>query len=215
MIETTDSRMILRHLRKHDPVLGDIIKQVGPLRLEPRPGTIFAALLKSIVYQQLSGKAAATIHGRVVALLPRVAKEQPQALLDLSEEQLRGAGLSANKTLAVRDLARRTVDGSLPSRRRTVKMTDEEIIEALTEVRGIGRWTVEMLLIFWLGRPDVLPLDDLGIRKGFALVYGHAELPTAPQLAEHGQRWQPFRSAASWYLWRALELPKQQAPFGM
>jgi DNA-3-methyladenine glycosylase II len=209
MIDAQESRAIVRKLRSRDPILGDIMKRVGPLTLEPRQETVFEGLLRAIVYQQLSGKAAATIHGRLLALLPRAAREQPQALRELTDEQLRGVGLSGNKAAAARDLARRAVDGSLPTRRRTLKMTDEEIIAALVEVRGIGRWTAEMLLMFSLGRPDVLPIDDLGIRKGFACVYGLAELPTGQQVAEHGERWKPYRTAASWYLWRALELPIQ------
>ncbi len=188
-----------------DRRLARLIRRVGPpaIRFEP-PQTLFAALARSIVYQQLSGKAAATIHGRVLALFPR-RRITPGGLLALDDARLRAAGLSAAKTAAVRDLAAKTLDGTVPPLPRVRRMTDDEIIERLTQVRGVGRWTVEMLLIFRLGRPDVLPVTDLGVRKGFASTYRRDELPDAEELTAHAERWRPWRSVASWYMWRAAE----------
>ena len=201
-----DPAVALRHLRQADPQLAALVERVGQFRLRPEPTqSLFTALLRSIVYQQLSGRAAATILGRVQRLFPRSAPT-PGALLEIAPDRLRAAGLSAAKTLAVRDLAARTLDGTVPSLARIRRMEDEEIIERLTAVRGIGRWTAEMLLIFRLGRPDVLPLSDLGVRKGFGLTFRRGRLPTSSMMARRGERWRPYRSVASWYLWRALEL---------
>jgi DNA-3-methyladenine glycosylase II len=204
---------IITHLKSADKKLAKVIERAGPFTLQPAKGTIFAGLLKAIVYQQLSGKAAATIHGRVIALLPDSPAEHAVAIATLADEQLRGAGLSRGKLLAVRDLAARSAAGLVPERKSLAKMTDEQIIESLTEVRGVGRWTAEMILMFTLGRLDVLPVADLGIRKGFALTYqkngSGDELPALELIAKHGERWQPFRSAAAWYLWRAVDLAKQ------
>jgi 3-methyladenine DNA glycosylase/8-oxoguanine DNA glycosylase len=206
---------IIAHLQAADKKLARVIERAGPFTLQPAKGTIFSGLLKAIVYQQLSGKAAATIHGRVIALLPASPSEHALGIATLSDEQLRGAGLSRGKLLAVRDLAARSADGLVPERRALAKMTDEQIIESLTEVRGVGRWTAEMILMFTLGRLDVLPVADLGIRKGFALTYqkkaSDDELPALDLITKHGQRWQPFRSAAAWYLWRAVDLAKKGA----
>ncbi len=166
---------------------------------------LFQSLLRSIVYQQLSGKAAATILGRVEALFDGRPPE-PGALLELPDEALRGAGLSRNKTLAVRDLAARTLDGTVPPLDELEALDDEAIIQRLIQVRGIGRWTVEMLLMFRLRRPDVLPVDDLGVRKGFMLTYGLDTLPKPVELRAHAEDWRPYRSVASWYLWRAVEM---------
>ena len=143
-----------------------------------------------------------------VLLLFGKSKLDPHDIISAPLESLRGAGLSAAKTAAIRDLAAKTLDGTVPSLARLRRMTDEEIIERLIEVRGIGRWTVEMLLMFRLGRPDVLPVGDYAVRKGFALVYGLKEMPKPKELMEYGERWRPFRSVASWYMWRALELPE-------
>jgi len=175
----------------------------------PRPA--FQSLLWAIVYQQLAGSAARAIHQRVLALLPDPETPEPETLLELDADALRGAGLSRNKLTAVQDLARKTLDGTVPDREALAAMTDEEIVRRLTAVRGIGRWTVEMLLIFDLGRPDVLPLDDLGVRKGFQAVHGMTELPSKRSLAAHGEHWRPYRSVASWYLWRAAEQPELAA----
>jgi len=168
--------------------------------------SLFQVLVRSIVYQQLTGKAAATILGRVVRLFAPKRFPTPLDLLEVPPEQLRAAGLSTAKTAALKDLAARALDGTVPSLARVRRMEDEEIVERLTAVRGIGRWTVEMLLIFKLGRPDVLPLGDLGVRKGFALTFGKRKLPEPAALGRRAERWRPYRSVASWYLWRALEL---------
>jgi 3-methyladenine DNA glycosylase/8-oxoguanine DNA glycosylase len=180
--------------------------RVGAYRMRPEPTqSLFTALLRSIVYQQLSGKAAATILVRVHQLFAPRRSPTPGELLEISPERLRAAGLSAAKTAAVRDLAARTLDGTVPPLARIRRMEDEEIIERLTVVRGIGRWTAEMLLIFRLGRPDVLPLSDLGVRKGFGITFRARKLPEPSVMARRGERWRPYRSVASWYLWRALE----------
>jgi 3-methyladenine DNA glycosylase/8-oxoguanine DNA glycosylase len=171
-----------------------------------RNQSIFAALLRSIVYQQLSGKAAATIHGRVLALFAPKRHPTPDGLLAISEEQLRAAGLSRNKTAAVRDLARHTFEGTVPSVAEAHRLDDEALIERLTVVRGVGRWTAEMILIFRLGRPDVFPIDDLGVRKGFQRMLGMRRLPSPVTMTRRAERWRPYRSVASWYLWRACEL---------
>ncbi len=165
----------------------------------------FDALAESIAYQQLSGKAAATIFGRVRALYPRKKWLDPEELLATPDETLRAAGLSRAKTAALKDLAAKTIDGTVPSGRALIRMTDDEIITRLTMVRGIGRWTVEMLLLFDLGRPDVWPVDDYGVRKGFAKTFGRRKLPTSKQLMKFGEKWRPYRSVAAWYFWRALD----------
>ena len=165
----------------------------------------FDALAESIAYQQLSGKAAATIFGRVRALYPKRKWLDPEQLLATPDETLRAAGLSRAKTAALKDLAAKTIDGTVPAGRALIRMTDDEIIARLTAVRGIGRWTVEMLLLFDLGRPDVWPVDDYGVRKGFAKTFGRRKLPTPKQLMKFGEKWRPYRSVAAWYFWRALD----------
>jgi DNA-3-methyladenine glycosylase II len=169
----------------------------------------FDALAESIAYQQLSGKAAATIFGRVRALYPKRKWLDPELLLATPDEKLRAAGLSRAKTAALKDLAAKTIDGTVPSGRALIRMTDDEIVMRLTAVRGIGRWTVEMLLLFDLGRPDVWPVDDYGVRKGFAKTFGRRKLPTPKQLMKFGEKWRPYRSMAAWYFWRALDAPEE------
>jgi DNA-3-methyladenine glycosylase II len=169
----------------------------------------FDALAESIAYQQLTGKAAATIFARVRALYPKRKWLDPKQLLATPDETLRAAGLSRAKTAALKDLAAKTIDGTVPSGRALVRMTDDEIIARLTTVRGIGRWTVEMLLLFDLGRPDVWPVDDYGVRKGFAKTFGRRELPSPKQLMKFGEKWRPYRSVAAWYFWRALDAPEK------
>jgi 3-methyladenine DNA glycosylase/8-oxoguanine DNA glycosylase len=208
---TFDARTAVAHLRRTDPALARLIERVGPFRLQldPTP-SLFHALSRAIVYQQLNGKAAATIFGRVCALFPRAGGEpQPVHILRASDAKLRGAGLSGSKLLSLRDLARRVESGEVPSFDEVERMDDAEIVERLTAVRGIGRWTAEMLLIFNLGRPDVLPADDYGIRQGLKLALRRRELPSRKQVLARGERWQPYRTAASWYLWRAVDLAKQ------
>jgi methylated-DNA-[protein]-cysteine S-methyltransferase len=202
-----DPAAAIAHLRSVDLRLARTIDAVGPfaMKLQTAP-SLFLALAEAIVYQQLTGKAAETIFARVRALFPRPhLGPTAEQLLRASDERLRGAGLSGAKVLALRDLARRATRGEIPTLGEAHGMRDDELIERLTAVRGIGRWTVEMLLMFRLGRPDVLPVDDYGIRKGFAVAFGKRALPTPAAVAEHGARWAPYRTTASWYLWRAAE----------
>jgi DNA-3-methyladenine glycosylase II len=211
-----DSTEAIDRLKAADPKLAVLIDRAGAftLRLDPAPSP-FESLLESILYQQLNGKAAATIHARVRAYFG--GDPAPQLLLDTPDEPLRAAGVSGNKIKALRDLAARTLDGTVPTHAAIKKMSDAEIIEHLTQVRGIGPWTVEMLLIFRMGRPDVLPATDYGVRKGYALTFQRVpktrplaaeDLPKPEVLLKRGKRWAPFRSVASWYLWRACDLAK-------
>lgn len=191
---------------RQDPRLARVMEQIGPCRLaeEQLSGDPFEALLRAIIHQQLSGKAAGAIHERLLAQFP--AGITPEELLAAEPEVLRGAGLSRAKMMAVQDLATKCLDGAVPSRADLAKMDDLEIISRLTAVRGIGRWTVEMLLLFHLGRADILPVNDLGIRRGFMLVNELPSLPSPAELLEYGKRWKPYRSVASWYLWRMADL---------
>jgi DNA-3-methyladenine glycosylase II len=198
-----------RHIAATHPRLAELI--AGSLRYNIVPAASvrpFDALAESIVYQQLSGKAAAKILSRVRAIYPRRKYLDPKLVLDTPDEKLRAAGLSRSKTAALKDLAAKTLDGTIPSARALGKMSDEEIIARLVTVRGIGRWTVEMLLLFDLGRPDVWPVDDYGVRKGFAKTFGKRKLPTPKQLKKLGEKWRPYRSVAAWYFWRALDAPE-------
>jgi 3-methyladenine DNA glycosylase/8-oxoguanine DNA glycosylase len=219
MPKKLDHSSACERLSRVDRQLARIIARSGPCRLQQETTqSIFAALLESIIYQQLNGKVAATITARVKALFPENAKRirtrrglvddfpTPEQILAASEDLLRSAGLSRNKMLAIRDLAAKTLDGTVPTVKQAHRMSDDELIERLVTVRGIGRWTVEMLLIFRLGRPDVLPVDDYGVRKGFAKMRKLAELPKPKDLLAYGERWRPYRSVASWYLWRAAEM---------
>jgi DNA-3-methyladenine glycosylase II len=212
----------IAHLSARDPKLGALIERAGPftMHLDPAPSP-FESLLESILYQQLHGKAAAAIHARVRLFFG--GDPTPQQLHDTPDEPLRAAGVSFNKIKAMRDLAARTIDGTVPTHKAIFKMSDADIVERLTEVRGIGPWTVEMLLIFRLGRPDVLPVTDYGVRKGYALTFQRlpksrpieaSDLPKPDVLFKRGQRWAPFRSVASWYLWRACDLAKNTPPAG-
>ena len=199
----------VQYLSSVDSTLGKLIERAGPFSLPIRRiHNPFEALARNIIYQQLHGNAAAAIHQRVLALFGKQ-KLSPQDILEASEESLRGAGLSGAKLVAIKDLAAKTLDGTVPTLARLRRMADEEIIEKLIQVRGIGRWTVEMLLIFRLGRPDVLPVGDFAVRKGFSLVYGLKDLPKPKELIHYGERWKPFRSVASWYMWRVHELPPE------
>lgn len=199
-------RRALRHLRA-DPAMATLIARIGAFRLlASNDSDLFLTLAHSIIYQQLHGKAAATIFARVCALFPKSGQHfTARDITRSSDDTLRSAGLSRNKLLALRDLAGRVLDGSLPDLATLENYDDEQIIATLTPVRGIGRWTVEMLLIFRLGRADVLPIDDFGVRKGFMLAYELAQMPTPRELKDYGQRWAPYRSVASWYLWRAAD----------
>ena len=206
-----DPVVAVAHLRESSAFMAGLIDAVGPLRMRlKRTPSIFVALAEAIVYQQLTGKAAATIYARVCALFPRAHEgPTPEKIWRVSPEKLRAAGLSNAKLLALKDLARKSLDGDIPTLSQVHGMEDEAIIERLVKVRGIGRWTVEMLLISRLGRSDILPVDDYGVRKGYALAFRKRNLPAPKALAKLGVQWKPYRSAASWYFWRALELPKK------
>src|SRR5437667_8491103 len=199
----TDPRFaaLIARCRRFDVVANELV----------RP---FDALAESIAYQQLSGKAAATIWGRVRALYPKKKYLDPKLVLATPDRKLRAAGLSRSKVAALKDLAAKTIDGTVPTARALAKMTDEEIIERLVSVRGIGRWTVEMLLLFDLGRPDVWPAADYGVQKGLAKTFGKRKLPTPKQMIKLGKKFQPYRSVAAWYFWRALDKPEVANRFG-
>lgn len=214
-----DADQVMRELSRADKHLARLIRRVGifPTKRE-RPQQPFASLLRSIVYQQLAGAAAATIFGRVQAL-GASGFPTPEEILQLDETKLRGAGLSRQKIAAVKDLAAKTLDGTIPTLAKLRRMSEEEIHERLVQVRGIGEWSVQMFLMFRLGRPDVLPAKDLGIQKGFQIVYGHKKAPKPQFILQHGERWRPYRSIASWYLWRAVDemrtKPKQAKSVGL
>jgi len=217
-----DPKKAIEHLKSADPKLGELIDRAGPFTLRIDSSvTPFEALLESILYQQLHGKAAATIHRRVREYFG--GDPSPNLLLETPDEILRAAGVSRNKVLAMKDLAARTIDGTVPAHSVIAKMDDADIVERLTEVRGIGPWTVEMLLIFRLGRPDVLPVSDYGVRKGYALTFQRVpksrelaskDLPKPDVLFRRGLRWKPYRSVASWYMWRACDLGRKTEPAG-
>jgi DNA-3-methyladenine glycosylase II len=184
-----------------------LIRAAGPCSLRPERGrSPYEALVRAIAHQQLTGRAANTILSRFFALYDEGRFPEPAELLSTADEQLRAVGFSRAKAAALKDIAARTLDGTIPQRRALSRLPDEAIIERLTQVRGVGRWTVEMFLMFTLARPDVLPVDDYGVRNGFRLAYGHDELPRPRELAEFGLRWAPYRSSAAWYLWRAVDL---------
>src|SRR3982751_5370898 len=206
IIRVMNHEVAPRHISKSHPQMAELIRRSRRYEITPavtlRP---FDALAESIAYQQLSGKAAATIWSRVRALYPKTKWLDAAKVLATPDEKLRGAGLSRSKAAALKDLAAKTLDGTVPSGRALLRMRDEEIIARLTQVHGIGRWTVEMLLLFDLGRPDVWPVDDYGVRKGFAKTFGKRKLPTPKELMKHGEKWRPYRSVAAWYFWRALD----------
>lgn len=197
------------HLKAADPRLATIIDMVGPFRMELKHSrSLFGALAEAIVYQQLSNKAAATIYGRVEALYPDAPDGfTPRHILKTPDEALRGCGLSRAKVQAVQDLARRVEGGELPTLDEAQDIPDAELIERLVTVRGIGRWSAEMFLMFRLGRPDVLPVDDYSLRNAYAKAFAKRVLPSPNELEKAGRRWRPYRTVASWYLWRALDLP--------
>lgn len=215
---TFDPALAVSHLKTQDPVLGRLIDRVGPyaLRVETTHSP-FTALAEAIMHQQITGKAAANIVGRFKAALGDGGSfPEPKMVLAASDETLRAVGLSRSKMLAVRDLAEKTLDGTVPAYEALRTMEEDLIVDRLTQIRGIGLWTVHMLLIFRLGRPDVLPSTDYGVRKGFAMTFrwkgGRArenakELPEPKDIARRAEKWRPYRSVASWYLWRALDRP--------
>ena len=199
-----------RHLSKTDPVMRRLIREVGPFTLTLRSKrSPFESLARAIAHQQLHERAAESILRRFEALFPTGRFPQPSDLLAMDEQAIRGAGFSQAKVAALRDLAAKTLDGTVPTGAIVRKLDDEAIVERLIAVRGVGRWTVEMLLIFQLGRPDVLPVDDFGVRNGFRIAYGLRKMPTPKKVARHGERWKPYRTAAAWYLWRAADRAKE------
>jgi len=203
---TYDVGAALTHLRAADPVLGGVIARVGPCRLQLQPArSLFAALLRSIIYQQLHGRAAAAIHARVRALLRPHGGVSATALGRVRDEDLQAAGLSRAKLAALRDLAARCADRTVPSLARAAQLEDEALLSRLTAVRGVGPWTVHMLLLFTLGRPDVLPTGDFAIRQAFTRLYRRRGAASPAALIRQAERWRPYRSVASWYLWRSLD----------
>jgi DNA-3-methyladenine glycosylase II len=206
----------LQHLHRVDPIFSELIKKIGPLNFEARSKQPpFESLVQAVAHQQLHGKAATTILKRFVALFeelrPGKKFPKPEDLENVTDDDLRGVGFSRAKVAAIRDIAAKTLEGIIPTSRQINKLDDEEIIERLTAVRGVGRWTVEMLLIFQLGRPDILPADDFGVRNGFRVTYGLAEMPMKKAVTEFGEIWRPYRTTAALYLWRAADFEKATA----
>jgi len=197
----------VRHLTTADPVLGGLIARVGPCDLKPdRTRSPFQALVQAVAHQQLNGKAANTILTRFIALFPHGRFPSAKEVFDVDASVLAGVGFSRAKAGYVKDIARMALEGVVPGNGQIKRLSDDEIIARLTQIKGVGRWTVEMLLIFSLGRPDVLPVDDYGIRQGFAIAFRKRKLPEPEQILERGERWKPYRTTASWYLWRAVDL---------
>ena len=195
-----------RHLSKADRVLARVIREVGPCTIRSRRSCPpYQSLVQAVAHQQLNGTAAQTILKRFIALFPGEKFPTPEAIVSAPDEQLRSAGLSRAKTAAIKDIAHQTTTGHVPTGREAARLSDEELVARLTEIRGVGPWTVEMFLIFTLGRRDVLPVTDSGVRCGFAKAYGWKELPTPKELLAEGERWRPYRSIASWYMWRVLD----------
>lgn len=197
----------LRHLRR-DPVLKAVIRQVGPCTLRPVRREPYEALVRAIAHQQVHGRAAEAILGRFIALFPGHDFPPATQVLSTPAGAMRGCGLSGSKVAAIRDIAEKSVGGLVPTRAKAARMTDAQLIEHLVQVRGVGRWTVEMLLIFTLGRKDVLPVDDFGVREGWRVATGAEAQPKPKELAAIGEAWAPWRSVAAWYLWRAADAAK-------
>jgi DNA-3-methyladenine glycosylase II len=201
-----DLAAAMQHLAAKDDRLAGLIQSTTPFQLhEILAENPYEALLEAIAYQSISGKAAATIYGRVKALGSNDRPPTPEQMLRIRKSALRKAGLSGAKILAVKDLAKKTIEGIVPTLEEAQKLSDEELVERLTSVRGIGAWTVEMFLIFRLGRPDVLPIHDLGVRKGWSITYGKKLMPKPKELLAFGEHWRPYRTVASWYMWRACQ----------
>ncbi|OYW76831.1 MAG: DNA-3-methyladenine glycosylase [Verrucomicrobia bacterium 12-59-8] len=196
------------HLSKRCAVMRRLIKAHGPCQLVPQKRSPYEALVSAVAHQQLHANAAEAILRRFKALFPLTRFPQPQQVLDASDEALRGCGFSAGKMLAIRDIATKTLSGQIPKRVAALKLDDEELIERLVAVRGVGRWTVEMLLIFTLGRPDVFPSDDFGVRNGWRVAKKLDEMPKPKEFRVLAERWQPHRTLAAWYLWRAADAAK-------
>ena len=204
------NKTALKHLAAVDPVMRKLIRAVGPCALKPETKrSPFQSLVQAVAHQQLNGTAANTILTRFKKLFPGRKFPHPEDLAKVTDLQIRACGFSFAKIAAIRDIAAKALDGTIPSARVIAKLSDEEIITRLTAARGVGRWTVEMLLIFQLGREDVLPVDDFGVRNGFRLAYKKRAMPKPKALAAFGERWQPHRTTAAWYLWRAVDLAKK------
>ena len=206
--ESIGSAAALRHLRR-DPVLKPVIRQIGACSLQLAKREPYEALVRAIAHQQVHGRAAEAILGRFLALFPDHAFPPPELVLATAPEVLRGCGFSGSKIAAIRDIAEKSAGGLVPTRRASHRLSDEALIERLVAIRGVGRWTVEMLLIFTLGRPDVLPVDDFGVREGFKVAARLEAQPKPKALAEIGAAWAPYRSTAAWYLWRAADAAKR------
>jgi len=202
---TTDARH--RHLAR-DPIMRRLIKRHGPCGIDARRWSPYEALTRAIAHQQLNGRAAQTILGRFVALFGDGRFPTPAQVIATHPARLRRAGFSRAKVRAIKDIARHALAGTVPTRRAAATLADDAIIERLIPIRGVGRWTVEMLLIFTLGRQDVLPVDDFGVREGYRRAYGKRLRPTPKELRALGEQWKPYRSAAAWYLWRAAGEPR-------
>jgi DNA-3-methyladenine glycosylase II len=199
-------------LAAKDERLARLIEETGEFQIEMESmDSPYEALMESVTYQSISGKAAATIFARIKALGKNSRPPTPEEMLKLRPQKLRKAGLSGAKVLAMKDLAQKTIDGVVPTMEEAQKLSDEELVERLVSVRGIGAWTVEMFLIFRLGRPDVLPIHDLGVKKGWSVTYGKKRMPKPKELLAFGERWRPYRTLASWYMWRAFERAGYQA----
>lgn len=196
----------VQHLSERDPVLKALIAETVPFQIDVTgEESPYEVLVESIAYQSISGNAAATIYGRIKALGENGRPPTPERMLEISAAKLRKAGLSGAKVLAMKDLAKKAIAGIVPTHDEAVKLSDEKLVERLISVRGIGAWTVEMFLIFGLGRPDVLPIHDLGVKKGWSVAYGKKYMPRPKELLKFGERWRPYRTVASWYMWRAFE----------
>lgn len=201
----------LEHLAKVDPLMGKLIREIGPCLLTPdRKRSPFQSLVQAVAHQQLHGTAAENILKRFIKLFPGRRFPRAEDLASVTDEQMRACGFSFAKIRAIRDISEKTINGAVPTNRAIVKLTDEEIIERLITVRGVGRWTVEMLLIFQLGRENVLPVDDFGVRMGFQVAYNKRSMPKPKALRNFGKRWHPHATTAAWYLWRAADESKKK-----
>jgi 3-methyladenine DNA glycosylase/8-oxoguanine DNA glycosylase len=200
------------HISRGDARMADVIRRTGEFQFKlDECDSVYESLLEAIAYQSISGKAAAKIYSRIQALGANGVCPTPEEILKTRIPALRKAGLSGAKALAMKDLARKTIEGIVPTLEAAQGMSDEELVERLISVRGIGAWTVEMFLIFRLGRPDVLPIHDLGVQKGWAITYRKRKMPKPKELLKFGERWRPYRTVASWYMWRAVHLAGKDA----
>lgn len=198
-------------LSKNCAIMRRLIKTHGPCELTPQKRSPYEALISAVAHHQLHANAAEAILRRFTALFPKTRFPLPQQVLDADDTALRGCGFSTGKMLAIRDIAAKTLSGQIPTRATAAKLSDDELIARLVEVRGVGRWTVEMLLIFTLGRPDVFPADDFGVRNGWRIAKKLDDMPKPKEFREYAEKWQPHRTLAAWYLWRAADASKKQA----